>query len=1445
MIRKVIKRDGRIVEFDKNKITTAIFKAGKETGEFGADTAEFLTGIITTELEFEHDSVPFSIEVIQNKIERVLMRKGFYATSKAFILYREHRRELREIKNHITPDLVEDYLNQGTWEVHENANINYSIQGLKAFIAGKAEEHYWLDRVYPKKIADLHKNGWVHIHNLSMLSAYCCGWDLEDLIRRGFGGPPGKPYSKPAKHLSSILGQMMNFLFTLQNEVAGAVAFSSFDTYLAPFVYFDKLNYKEVKQQIQEFVYNMNQTMRTGGQSPFSNITLDIHPHPLLKDRPVIVGGKEHPDVLYRDMQKEMDMVNRAFWETMIEGDGNSRPFTFPIPTINIDKDFEWNNPDLEPMWEATRKYGTPYFANFVNSDLSPEDARSMCLEENEEVIIKNRDGVIEKRRISGIVNDYETGTFDEDGWANAKNGLQALSLDFVSGNVEWANIINFLRIKSKELVEITTDDGKIIRTSLKHIVPVFGVNGLENKFAEDVEEGDYLLSLKSAKHSLRNTYQHIDDLVLDEDLAKILGYFVANGNYLFESRKGYTYFGQPRGIQFMFNSITKENLNELRYLVKKVFNVEPKEKKDPRYNSYYLYIYSTSISRKLYNAGFKKYGKLPTVLFNSPPSVIEAFLEYHFKGDGYKKKQEIHINDPELAKDLVILYNFIGVPVTYRESSNNQVIYIQHKKSETMIDGRMNNPLLFERVPGFLAESTYKVPGLVKSRMVGVRTLEKHDAETEESRFIKNSDFYLVRVKNLKVVKLDKPKYFYDFELDKNHLFVHSMGTITHNCCRLRLNVKELRKKGGGLFGADPLTGCYDEKTEILTTDGWKFFRDLTLDDEVFTLTKDNKIEVHKPIRLFAYDWNGNLYRFKAKSLDLLVTPNHKMVVDKVRTGKRELVPAEEFNVNNHRIPKQGIWSGKKVKYFILPAIENNWLSGNHQSHHHYEKEELKIPMDDWLKFFGIWIAKGSFDNDNIAQSHGYRVFITQVNKTTKKEIKNALDNLPFHYREIDEGFVITNKQLWNYLKQFGHCYDKFIPKELKRLSKEQLEILFEWLIKGDGHIRPLRGIAKKRQITYYTVSKKLADDIQEIVMKLGWAATIIRRKERKSSIKGREIDSKKQYIVGIQQSTHYRLRKNNISLENYQGKVYSCEVPNHTLFVRRNGKVTWSGNSIGVITINMPRIGYISKTKEEFFDKVAEIMDAAKNGLTVKRKTVEQFTEGGLYPYSKVYLNPIKESGGSYWGNHFSTIGIVGMNEALMNFMGENIGTEKGIQFTTELMEFMRKRMQDYQEETGTLFNLEATPSESTAYSLALMDKKKYPDIIVANEEEVEKYEVAPFYTNSAQLPVDYTDDPFEVAEKQNNIQSLWTGGTVVHFFLGESLHSGNEAKLFVKRVIGNYKLPYITITPTFSVCPKHGYIPGEHKYCPYCDAELVERYERGEKEEKPGGIKLDIDV
>jgi len=376
----VEKRDGRIVPFDLTRIVNAIFKAADATNEFGYDTAQVIAEEVMRSLQPQADNAAVHVEVIQNTIEQILMRKGFYQTAKAFILYREKRRQAREYSKLLdVTDLLGKYIGEETWEVHENANIGYSIQGLKAYITGKAEETYWLEKIYPEPIAKMHREGLVHIHNLSFLGSYCVGWDLEDLLRRGFGGVAGKTYSKPAKHLSSALGQMMNFLFTLQNETAGAVAFSSFDTLLAPFVRFDGLSYYQLKQELQEFVFNMNQTMRTGGQSPFSNITLDLTPHPLLKDRRVIYGGQELQNYTYGMFQKEMELIDLALFEVYAEGDGNGRPFTFPIPTINITPDFNWDNPVLDPVWESTAKYGIPYFANFINSDLSVEDARSMC----------------------------------------------------------------------------------------------------------------------------------------------------------------------------------------------------------------------------------------------------------------------------------------------------------------------------------------------------------------------------------------------------------------------------------------------------------------------------------------------------------------------------------------------------------------------------------------------------------------------------------------------------------------------------------------------------------------------------------------------------------------------------------------------------------------------------------------------------------------------------------------------------------------------------------------------------------------------------------------------------------------------------------------------------------------------------------------------------------
>jgi hypothetical protein len=559
--------------------------------------------------------------------------------------------------------------------------------------------------------------------------------------------------------------------------------------------------------------------------------------------------------------------------------------------------------------------------------------------------------------------------------------------------------------------------------------------------------------------------------------MAKILGYFVADGNYLKESRKNISTYGQPRGLQFTFNSKTKENLKEVRNLLEKTFKINTKEKKDPRYNTYYLYVYNSEVARKLQSAGFNKYGRLPDILFNSPKSVIEAFLKYHFKGDGYDKRKEIHINDLELARDLTLLYSLIGIPVTYKEKENSQRIYIQHQANKIASNGQLATPMLSERVPGFLAKSTYLVPGLNKNRMIGFEALKKNNTQTDESKHIMNSDFCITRVKKVSVKKLKEKLEFFDIELDKNHLFVHSLGTITHNCCRLRIDNRELKKRGGGLFGSNPLTG------------------------------------------------------------------------------------------------------------------------------------------------------------------------------------------------------------------------------------------------------------------------------------------------------------------------------------------------------------------SVGVVTINLPRIGYLSKDKKEYLKRLDNLMDISKKSLVIKRKFIEKYIEAGLYPYSKFYLADIKKRYKEYYKNHFNTIGILGMNESMINFFKDKekgITSKEGREFALEIMDHMRERLMKYQKETNDLYNLEATPGEGTTYKFAKADRKKFGDDIITANDISGHHDMPPYYTNSTQLPVGYTDDIFEALDLQDEFQTKYTGGTVLHVFLGEKMSDGESVKNLVKKIATNYKLPYFSITPTFSVCPKHGYLNGEHKYCPKCDEDFG--YEEG---------------
>uniref|UniRef100_A0A7C4U888 Ribonucleoside triphosphate reductase n=1 Tax=candidate division WOR-3 bacterium TaxID=2052148 RepID=A0A7C4U888_UNCW3 len=857
----------------------------------------------------------------------------------------------------------------------------------------------------------------------------------------------------------------------------------------------------------------------------------------------------------------------------------------------------------------------------------------------------------------------------------------------------------------------------------------------------------------------------------------------------------------------------------------------------------------------------------------------------------------------------------------------------------------------------------------------------------------------------------------------DDGDLHIHDLGLLAPYC--VGWNLEDLLRKGfGGVSGKITSTPpkhlrsalgqvvnffytlqgeCYSEDTEVLTERGWKYFFEVEEEDKVFTLnTKTGEIELQKPVRFYRFNFNGEIYNFKSRKIDLLVTPNHNMLVDEYKNGlyHRKIVKAKDFKPNEHLIPKNGIWKGKEEKWFFLPEIPL-YRKFNQKTYskafslcepmgkYGIEKTETKnILMDDWLAFFGLYLTYGS---NNVKDK---RVKI----KIPKKDIKKTsafeciLNKLPFKYIKNEKcgkiEFEILSDQLFSYLRRFGNDDSKFIPKEIKELSKRELKILFDWMIKGDY---------------YYTKSKNLADDIQEIALKLGFSANIYEKYTGKF----------KWYRIVFSRSSHLKFKKESIRKLEYKGNVYCLEVPNHTLYVRRNGKACWCGNSagaqafsnfdtllspfirtdklerhqvkqalqeflfncnvptrvgfqtpfenitldlkvpdylknrnviiggkeipekygdfqkemdifndllgelylegdgvgriftfpiptinitkdfdwdneayiniwkmtgkygipyfgnyvnsdmkpeditsmccrlsinkkelrrrsgslfgagvqtgsIGVVTINMPRIAYLSHNEKEFFERLEHLMILAKVSLEIKRKVVEDLTEKELYPYSKIYLENVKESTGKYWANHFSTIGIVGMNEACMNFLGLPISSREGKEWTIKVLKWMREKILEFQEETGNLYNLEATPAEGVSYRFARKDREKFSSIYTQGTRD------APYYTNSVHLPVYEEHDIFELLEIQDDLQVLFTGGTVVHIFIGEEIEDWRMVKTLVKKIVERFRLPYFSITPTFSICPVHGYLKGKQEFCPF---------EHSKEDIKKYGIKMEV--
>lgn len=985
-IKKVKKRDGSIASFDIKKIERAIWQAAKAAGGADRKRAKYLTGLVIKELESRfNQTITPEVEQIQDIVEKILLEQGHEKTYKAFTLYRDLQRKSRDIRSLVDSDeLIKSYLNKSDWLVKENANMTYSLQGLNNHVASIISSNFWLNQIYPREVRKGHLDGDIHIHDLALVSAYCCGWDLKDLLLRGFGGVQGKVHSRPPKHFRTALGQLVNFFYTLQGEVAGAVAVANFDTYLAPFIYYDKLNYKDVKQAMQEFIYNMNVPTRVGFQC-VSEDTEILTPEGWKNYQEVKIGGV--------------------------------------IKTFNL------------------------------------------------------KTQVIENQKVTSVFKKEYQGEM-----YNLKNRIQD---------------------------QLISPGHRVVRKKFQ----------TKNKFVlEPIEE---ILKLKSP---------------------------------------------------FMI-PIAGKNIN---------------------------------------------------------------------------KKTKI-------SDDQIKLMAWI------------------------IAEGSMEKP-------GRNYRSCYRI-SIYQSKIKNLKNYEE--------------------IKNL----------LNNFNLKYSEFQVASLGDMV---VRLRLNAESSRLIHSW-FGTRENVHFIPEKL-------------LNMDEEqsrLFLMTY-LKADGFEECKISTGEWQllGDLQR-------MVVNCGYGFTVLKRQPtiGKKEI-----YVLRIIRHPETYIEEVRKINYKGV-----------------------------------IWCPHTK--NETIVARRKGKVFVTGNTPFT-----NVTLDLKPTKTVGEEAVIIAGQPQKTHYKDF--------QKEIDLFNKVFAQVMSEGDAQGRVFTFPIPTYSVTRDFDW---DNPVLEPVFEMTRKYGipyWA----------------------NYV------------NSDMSPEDSRSMCCRLKIDNRVL--RKRGGLFAANpqtGAIGVVTVNLPRIGFLSRTKKEFLLRLRKAMRICRDSLLIKRKTVEEFTEKGLYPYCRYYLSDVKARTGKYWTNHFNTIGINGMNEALLNFLGKNIAEPEGKAFALELMDFMRKQILEFQRKTGELFNLEATPAEGTSYRFAKIDKQRYPRIQVANEKDMGKDGIQPFYTNSTHLPVDYTDDIFEALDHQDEIQQKYNGGTVLHGFLGESLPDTRSVKNLVKKIAENYHLPYFTLTPTFSVCPKHGYLSGEWQFCPKCDEEI----------------------
>lgn len=1676
MLKEIIKRDGSIVEFDPNKINLAIKKAFVAArGESDEELIGKLTKAVVRYLKANvpEDTTKTTIEDVQDAVEHVLIKYNLPKVAKEYILYRDLHNKIRTNKNILLDSykLVGEYVDKVDWRVNENANAGYSYASMLNHISGSVVANYTLANMYPERIAKAHIDGDFHIHDLSAgIIPYCMGHSLKDLLMMGFIGVSGRASSKPAKHLDAALQQISNFMATLQTEAAGAQAFSSWDTYLAPFVHYDKLNYNQVKQMVQQFIFGLNIASRWGQCCKAQCKILSKH------KGWVNYENLEIGDEIYVfDPKMEALKFDTVTHITVEPFKGHLHKYT---------------NDQIEFSGSVTPKHRMVYRTGI----------NGWRIKESKDIIPAKRI----KIPVSATLYDADIEEIFKDEF------LQLLVCVLTEGCIQQppnkAPMIDIYKSPTRW-------GGDFIKELLTKLGIEFSIREEVNKEWNSVCERIHLKDCPEVwdvLHHLNYTKKAIPAFLTELNVrqseliiklwAKLDGYVITDNKET----------GSYKCRIQCDNDTIRGSLAEIAIRAGMSCRWVDSYISHNKTSTKHLVIYNAVEREVTGDEDTEEYDGIvwcPTT--NTGTIIVKDCDSGHVFITGNSPFTNITLDlvPPHDLKDMPVIIGGELQDTTYGEYQK-EMDMLNMAFIETMLEGDAEGKVFTFPIP------TYNI-------------VKDFNWDSEISHKL----FELT-------CKYGSP-YFANFlNSDMDVSDSRSM------CCRLRLNIKELRRKNGGLFGSGEKTGCYDDQTEVLTNNGWKLFKDVLPDDEICTLSSESEIEYHKPIQSFIYDYDGELIHFKSLKSDLMVTPNHRMLYADKHNHKHGFVNAEDYSITKHPIPNKGTWRGGKysASIFELPAIKSEWKSGNYGSNQIKKWDAIAIDMITWVKFLGLWLSKGSVDNINIAPTHGYRVIISQTKEHNLKYIEEILDSMPFKWVYDGNNFIICNKQLWTYMKQFGKQKDRYVPTYVKDLGADYIAAFLNALWLGDGSVHKTSG-----QSVYYTTSKQLADDVQELLVKAGYQASMHQRKPRICKIGDRTVNSSMIcYEVSVRFSAYTYLNDKISKRVPYRGKVYCLEVPNNTMMVRRNGYTLWCGNSVGVVTINMPRLGYLSKTKEEFFSKLEYLMILAKDSLEIKRKIAQRNIDNGLLPYTKIYITSLK--------NHFSTIGLVGMNEACLNLLGVDITTPEGNAFAVETMKFMRAKLSEFQEESDSLFNLEGSPAEAcldkdtpiqtvygsktisqiiqyceknnkdsipvfsyntelkkievkpafaflskrdanvmkitfddgftvicthyhpfgkrilqkdhtvdvewveakdlkvgdriksnyigrkmqangdyyyltsgrqpvhklvaeyiigrplaenevvhhkdgnklnnspdnivvltykehkslrirlnqelypekfraqkgsknpfygkhhsdetkerirlrkigrnmgdenssrrpevreklrviaknkpaykhshynhsvnndliiglykegknvseisketgytystvrsrlhlagilernhvitkieylnekidvynlevednhnffigynngilthnTSYRLAKIDKKKFSDIITAGTDE------NPYYTNSTQIPVGYTDDIFEACDLQNEVQSLYTGGTVEHLYLGERLEDPAQAAKLIKTLCTNYKIPYFSITPTFSICKVHGYIPGNHSECPY-DKGPIER-------------------